>query len=238
VILEVRALHAGYDRTRDIVGGVDLSLAAGEIVTIIGQNGAGKSTVLKGIANLIRHRRGEVFLDGDSVFAHSAQHLLRLGLAYIPQGRSLFPQLTVAENIAIGGYILRDRAMVRERAAELEAKFVDLGAMRQTLAGSLSGGQQRMLEIARTLMTAPRVLMLDEPSIGLAPSIVAQVFRLLRQLAAEGVAVLMVEQNVRAALEISDRGYVLEFGRVRLEDQASALLADRRIEQLYMGIRR
>jgi branched-chain amino acid transport system ATP-binding protein len=234
--LEVRALRAGYGG-RMIVDGVDLTVAAGEIVTLIGQNGAGKSTVLKAIANMIRLREGQVLLRGDPVFALPPQRLLRRGLAYIPQGRSLFPRLTVAENLRMGGYLLGDVALLRERIAAAEAMFPALAALRGQLAASLSGGEQRTLEIARTLVMDPAVIMLDEPSIGLAPRVVDTVFATLRRLAAHGKAVLMVEQTVRKALEISDRGYVLELGRVRFADSGQGLLADDRVGRLYMGVR-
>jgi branched-chain amino acid transport system ATP-binding protein len=235
-ILSVRGLRAGYDG-RLIVDGVDLDVAAGEVVTIIGQNGAGKSTLLKGIANLLRMRAGEIVLAGDKVFALSAQHLLQRGLAFIPQGRSVFPGLTVAENLRMGGFLLRDQALLRQRIdAQLDA-FPALAAVRGQVAANLSGGQQRQLELARTMVMDPRVIMLDEPSIGLAPRVVDQVFVTLRQLADSGRAVLMVEQNVRRALQVSDRGVVLELGRARLQDSAAALLADERVARLYMGRR-
>jgi branched-chain amino acid transport system ATP-binding protein len=220
-----------------IVDGVDLDVAAGEVVTIIGQNGAGKSTLLKGIANLLRMRSGEIILAGEKVFALSAQHLLQRGLAFIPQGRSVFPGLTVAENLRMGGFLLRDQALLRQRIdAQLDA-FPALAAVRGQVAANLSGGQQRQLELARTMVMDPHVIMLDEPSIGLAPRVVDQVFVTLRQLADSGRAVLMVEQNVRRALQASDRGVVLELGRARLQDSAAALLADERVARLYMGRR-
>jgi len=235
-ILSVRGLRAGY-AGRMIVDGVDLDVAAGEVVTIIGQNGAGKSTLLKGIANLVRLRSGEISLAGDSVFALSAQDLLRRGLAFIPQGRSVFPGLTVAENLRMGGFLLRDPALLQRRIDEQMEEFPALAAIGGQFAANLSGGQQRQLELARTMVMQPKVIMLDEPSIGLAPRIVDQVFATLRRLAAKGHAVLMVEQNVRRALQASDRGIVLELGSTRLQDSAAALLADERVARLYMGHR-
>ena len=235
-MLSIRGLRAGYGG-RMIVDGVDLDVAAGEVVTVIGQNGAGKSTLLKGIANLLRNREGAVTLAGENVFALSAQDLLGRGLAFIPQGRSVFPGLTVAENMRMGGFLLRDPVLLRKRIeAQLEA-FPALAKLLGQLAANLSGGQQRQLELARTMVMQPKVIMLDEPSIGLAPQVVEQVFATLRTLAAGGRAVLMVEQNVRRALQASDRGIVLELGRARLQDTAAALLGDERVARLYMGKR-
>ncbi len=232
--LSVRNLSAGY-AGRMIVDGIDLDVAAGEVVTIIGQNGAGKSTLLRAIAHLLRQRTGAIRLRGADVTALPTEALLQRGLAFIPQGRSIFPRLTVAENLRMGGFLLRDAALLRARIdAQLDA-FPALAALRETPAANLSGGQQRQLEIARTMVMDPAVLMLDEPSIGLAPLIVGQVFSTLRGLAAAGKAVLMVEQNVRRALEASDRGIVLELGRAKLQDHASALLGDERVARLYMG---
>src|SRR3954452_5246449 len=232
--LSVTGFRAGYDG-RMIVDGVDLEVRPGEVVTVIGQNGAGKSTLLKGVAHLLRFRDGAVRLRGEDVFGLSPPALLARGLAFIPQGRSIFPRLTVAENLAMGGYLLDDAALRRARvAAQLEA-FPALAALLDGYAANLSGGQQRQLEIARTMVMDPSVIMLDEPSIGLAPRIVDQVFATLRGLAAQGKAILMVEQNVRRALEASDRGIVLELGRARLQDSAAALLTDERVARLYMG---
>jgi branched-chain amino acid transport system ATP-binding protein len=215
-ILIVRDLKAGYGGGRLIVDGVDLEVASGEIVTMIGQNGAGKSTVLKGIYNMTRERHGDVRLAGASVFQLPPHELLRRGLAYIPQQHTIFPKLTIAENLAMGGYLIGNARQLAERIASVEAVFPVLAERRAQFAASLSGGEQRMLEIARTLVMDPKVIMLDEPSIGLAPRIVDQVFAVVRQLAQSGKAILMVEQNVKKALATSDRGCVLELGRIRL----------------------
>jgi branched-chain amino acid transport system ATP-binding protein len=236
-ILEVRDLKVGYGLGRLIVDGVNIRATAGEIATMIGQNGAGKSTVLKGIFNMAPVRQGEVRLEGENIFASRPHELLRKGVAYIPQHHSIFPRLTIAENLRMGAYLLTDRALVAERAARVEEMFPILAERRDQFAASLSGGEQRMLELARTLMMDPKVVMLDEPSIGLAPRMVDLVFSTVRRLAEAGKAILMVEQNVRKALLASDRGYVLEQGRVRLEDRASALIDDERVARLYMGVR-
>jgi branched-chain amino acid transport system ATP-binding protein len=235
-ILIVRNLKAGYGGGRLIVDGVDLEVASGEIVTMIGQNGAGKSTVLKGIYNMTRERHGDVRLAGTSVFQLPPHELLRRGLAYIPQQHTIFPKLTIAENLAMGGYLIGNAKRLAERIASVEAVFPVLAERRAQFAASLSGGEQRMLEIARTLVMDPKVIMLDEPSIGLAPRIVDQVFAVVRQLAQSGKAILMVEQNVKKALATSDRGCVLELGRIRLQDRAEALIGDERVARLYMGM--
>jgi branched-chain amino acid transport system ATP-binding protein len=236
-MLEVRALEVSYGAGRGIVNGVDLHVDAGEIVVVIGQNGAGKSTLLKGIFNIAPFRRGEVILDGASASALPPPALLLAGLAYVPQNRSLFPKLTVAENLRLGGFLLRDRTLLDRRLDEVRTLFPILSQRARDFAASLSGGEQRMLEIARTLVMAPKVVMLDEPSIGLAPRMVDLVFATARKLAQRGAAVLMVEQNVKKALAASDRGYVLELGRVQITDRAAALIDDARVGRLYMGKR-
>jgi branched-chain amino acid transport system ATP-binding protein len=235
-ILSIRGLTAGYGGGRLIVDGVDLAVAAGEVVTMIGQNGAGKSTVLRGIYNMTRERRGDVLLRGTSVFRQPSHALLRAGLAYIPQQHTVFPKLTIAENLTMGGWLLADTRLLAERIAAVEAMFPVLAERRTHYAAGLSGGEQRMLEIARTLVMDPIAIMLDEPSIGLAPRIVDQVFAVVRRLADAGKAILMVEQNVRKALQASDRACVLELGRIRLQDRARALLGDARVARLYMGM--
>jgi branched-chain amino acid transport system ATP-binding protein len=235
-VLDVRGLKVGYGDGRRIVDGVDLQVEPGEIVTMIGQNGAGKSTVLKGIYNMARERHGEVRLAGEPVFELAPHKLLQRGLAYIPQDHTVFPKLSIAENLAMGGYLIRDRNLLAERIAGVEAMFPVLAERRQQYAASLSGGEQRMLEIARTLVMDPKVIMLDEPSIGLAPRMVDQVFAIVRRLAQAGTAILMVEQNVKKALAASDRACVLELGRVSLQDRAQALIGDERVARLYMGM--
>ena len=235
-MLTVRGLKGGYGG-KLIVDGVDLDVAAGEIVTVIGQNGAGKSTMLKSIFNTAPVRQGEVALDGKDIFSVSPYQMLTVGLAYIPQHHSVFPKLTIAENLRMGGYLLNDAALLQKRVTKVEGMFPILAQRRNEYAASLSGGEQRMLEVARTLIMDPKVIMLDEPSIGLAPKMVDLVFSTARRLAEAGKAILMVEQNVKAALLASDRGYVLELGQVRITDDAKALIADERVSRLYMGIR-
>jgi len=234
-ILSISGLKAGYGG-RLVVDGIDLEVAAGEVVTMIGQNGAGKSTALKGIYNMTRERKGDVLLRGNSVFRQPPHELLRRGLAYIPQQHTIFPKLTIAENLTMGGWLIADKTLLSARVAAVAAMFPVLVERRDQYAASLSGGEQRMLEIARTLVMDPDAIMLDEPSIGLAPRIVDQVFAVVRRLADTGKAILMVEQNVRKALDVSDRACVLELGRIRLHDRAQALIGDARVARLYMGM--
>jgi branched-chain amino acid transport system ATP-binding protein len=236
MMLETRSLSAGYGGRR-IVEGVSLRVAAGEVVTVIGHNGAGKSTLVKAIFNLVPWRSGEILLDGRSLLALTPDRILSSGVAYIPQNRSVFPKLTVDENLRMGGYLLRDPALLRKRISTTKELFPALAERAHQLAGTMSGGEQRMLEIARALLMDPKLLMLDEPSIGLAPRMVDAVFATVRLLRDQGKAVLMVEQNVNKALAASDRGYVMELGELRLEDRADRLIGDPRVARLYLGRR-
>jgi branched-chain amino acid transport system ATP-binding protein len=235
-LLQVAHLRAGYG-ARAVLEDVSLHVNGGEIVTVIGHNGAGKSTLLRAIFNLIPVRAGEIRLGDLDLAPLSPDRLLVAGVAYVPQGRSIFPKLTVAENLRMGGYTVRDPALLRARIENAQRLFPRLAERPGQLAGTLSGGEQRMLEIARALLVAPKLIMLDEPSIGLAPRLVDTVFETVKLLKAEGMAVLMVEQNVRKALAASDRGYVMELGTIRLEDGASSLIGDARVASLYLGRR-
>ncbi len=236
MMLEVKGLSAGYGGRR-IVENVSLHVAAGEVVTIIGHNGAGKSTLVKAVFNLVPWREGEILLDGRSLVPLAPDRLLASGIAYIPQNRSVFPRLTVEENLRMGGYLLSDAKLLVSRIESVKRLFPALAQRHGQLAGTMSGGEQRMLEIARALLMEPKLLMLDEPSIGLAPRMVDTVFDTVRMLRDQGKSVLMVEQNVNKALAASDRGYVMELGEIRLEDTAHRLIGDRRVAQLYMGRR-
>ena len=209
----------------------------GEIMTIIGHNGAGKSTLLRAIFNLVPTRSGRIVLGQRDVTALPSDRLLVAGVAYIPQHRSVFPRLTIEENLQMGGYLVRDKALLAERIAKVLDLFPILKTRAGQLAGMMSGGEQRMLEIARTLLQDPQLIMLDEPSIGLSPKMVDAVFDNVRLLREQGKAILMVEQNVRKALSISDRGGVMELGTLRIQDQAARLIGDERVARLYLGQR-
>jgi branched-chain amino acid transport system ATP-binding protein len=232
--LTVESLVAGYGG-RAIIDGISLRVGAGEVVTIIGHNGAGKSTLLKAVFSLLRPSAGRVMLGTREVTGLPSRDLLLAGLAYVPQEHSVFPKLTVAENLRMGAYLIDDEALYRQRVERVIALFPILADRMGQLAGLMSGGEQRMLEIARTLLMDPQVIMLDEPSIGLAPKMVDAVFGAVAALKAAGKSVLIVEQNVRKALQAADRGYALELGRVVLEDRAAALVDDDRVAKLYMG---
>jgi ABC-type branched-subunit amino acid transport system ATPase component len=235
-VLSAKAVVAGYVPGLPIVHGVDIDVSAREIVTIIGPNGAGKSTFLKALAGLVRIESGTVTLEGREVAGLPTHDLIPAGLAFVPQTGNVFATLTIHENLTVGGHTLSGSIAGRlSRAYDL---FPDLKGKRGARAGSLSGGQRQMLAIARALMTDPRVIMLDEPTAGLAPKIVSQVFSDLRRLAEAGVAVLVVEQNAKAALRVSDRGYVLAEGRNRFAGRAADLLADEGLAEAFLGARR
>ncbi len=235
-VLQIEGLSAGYGG-RHILDGVALSVAPGEIVTIIGHNGAGKSTLLRAVFNLVPWREGDIRLEGADVTRLAPDKLLSAGIAYVPQNRSVFPRLTIDENLRMGGYLLRDKALLTARIAQVKDLFPVLQTRAAQLAGSMSGGEQRMLEIARALLIDPKLIMLDEPSIGLAPKTVDAVFQIVCLLRDQGKAVLMVEQNVKKALSISDRGCVMELGRIHIESAAAALIDDERVARLYLGKR-
>ncbi len=235
-ILVCRDIVAGYVVGMPIVKGVTLEVAPAEIVSIIGPNGAGKSTLLKAIAGLIRMESGSVWLKGKELGGRATNELVSAGIALVPQTGNIFTTLTVHENLMIGGHTLRRE--LRERLNLAYTQFPVLAQRRSSLGGVLSGGQRQMLAIARGLMTAPKILMLDEPTAGLSPKIVQEVLTDLQRLAKSGVAILMIEQNARAALAVSDRGYVLAQGRNWLDGRASDLLNDPEVGLAFLGGRR
>ncbi|MBR0669618.1 ABC transporter ATP-binding protein [Neoroseomonas soli] len=231
--LEVAGLEAGYGGAR-VVQGISFAVPEGSIVTLLGPNGAGKSTTLRSIAGLLKPNRGIVTLDGDRLDGLTADAVVRRGLALVPERRELFPSLSVAENLALGAYTRRDRAGI---AADLEMVFTlfpRLKERRQQHARTLSGGEQQMLAIGRGLMSHPRYLLLDEPSLGLAPLLIAEIFRKLTEIRAGGTAILLVEQNASAALDVADHGYVLETGVIQLEGNAASLAADEAVRETYL----
>jgi len=232
--LAVDAVHAGYGRI-PVLHGVSLTMRAGEVVSIIGPNGAGKSTVLKTIVGLLTPWQGQVRFDGEAINGFRPDEILRRGLAYVPQGHLVFPQMTVLENLEMGAFIERDRAGVDGALERVFQFFPVLLERRRQAAGTLSGGEQQMLAMGRALMTEPRVVLLDEPSLGLAPLVLDLIFDKLAELKAAGMTMLIVEQNAAESLRLSDRGYVLELGRNRLEGPGPALLADPEVKRLYLG---
>jgi branched-chain amino acid transport system ATP-binding protein len=233
-LLEVRDLHAGYGKI-EILKGVSLSVEAGQVVSIIGPNGAGKSTVFKTLFGLLPVRQGHVRFDGEDVTSRPPAELLRRGIAYVPQGRNVFPLMSVEENLRLGAY-------TRPRSRELEGEvervydtFPMLREARRKRAADLSGGQQQMLEMGRALLLRPRLMLLDEPTLGLAPLVFREIFRIIGELRRLGQTILMVEQNAAKALEISDYAYVLELGLNRFEGTGEQIRNDERIRRLYLG---
>jgi branched-chain amino acid transport system ATP-binding protein len=233
-ILEAEGITAGYGAI-DILHDVSLGVRPGEIVSIIGPNGAGKSTAFKAIVGLIRPRRGRVRFDGADITGLRPDLVLRRGLAYVPQGRIVFPQMTVLENLEMGAYIERDAARVAATRERVYALFPVLAERRKQRAGTMSGGEQQMVAIGRVLMTTPKLILLDEPSLGLAPKFVALIFDKLAEMRQAGYTLMLVEQNAARALAIADRGYVLELGRNRFEGAGRQLLSDPEVKRLYLG---
>ncbi len=234
-MLEVRCLEVSYGDVQAVFD-VSLDVAEGEIVTLVGSNGAGKTTTLRAIAGLRGAGRGEITFDGRSLLSTPGSGRAELGIGLVPEGRELWPQLTVEENLRLGAYSRRARPHVAASLRHAFDLFPRLEERRRQLSGSLSGGEQQMCAIGRALMARPRLLMLDEPSLGLSPKLVDQVFATIRQLHQDGLTVLLVEQNLNAALEIADRGYVMETGKVKLHGTSAELLANADIRASYLGV--
>ncbi len=233
-LLKLEQLEVSYGGIR-AVKGIDIAVEPGELVCLIGGNGAGKTTTLRAITGLVRRSAGRVLYDGADISARRVYEIARGGLALVPEGRGVFAQLTVDENLAMGAYARRDRSRVAGDVERVFALFPRLKERHTQVAGTLSGGEQQMLAIGRALMSRPRLLLLDEPSMGLAPLMVERIFEVVRTISSEGVTILLVEQNARLALEASDRGYVLEGGLVSFSDEAASLLNDARIREAYLG---
>jgi len=233
-LLEVRGLKASYGGI-NAVKGIDLDVAEGEVVTLIGANGAGKTTTLKALAGLLRPAAGRIHYNGVDITARPAFELVRQGLALVPEGRGVFGRLTVEENLAMGAYTRRDRARITSDFDRVYGLLPRLAERRRQPGETLSGGEQQMLAIGRALMSRPRMLLLDEPSMGLAPLMVQTIFETIRAITAEGVTLLLVEQNAKLALETCHRGYVMESGLIALADGASRLLTNPQVRQAYLG---
>ncbi len=235
-MLQIRNLYAYYGKI-EALSGVSCHVNQGEIVALIGANGAGKTTLLNALCGLVQ-ARGKVTFHGESLLSVPPEGIVARGISQVPEGRQIFAPLTVAENLALGAYLRQRRGQRHEIAADLEkvyALFPRLYERRQQAAGTLSGGEQQMLAIGRALMARPRLLLLDEPSLGLAPVIVDSIIETIVNLRRQGVTILMVEQNARTALSIADRGYVLETGRILLSGPAAELLHDRQVTRAYLG---
>ena len=233
-LLAAEAITAGYGKI-DILHDVGLQVNVGEIVSIIGPNGAGKSTAFKAIVGLVTPRRGKVVFNGEDITGLRPDRVLRRGLAYVPQGRIVFPQMTVLENLEMGAYIERDGARIAAALERVYELFPILAQRRGQKAGTMSGGEQQMVAIGRALMTTPRLIMLDEPSLGLSPKFVTLIFEKLTEMKHAGYTLMLVEQNAARALAIADRAYVLELGKNRFEGPGAQLLADPEVKRLYLG---
>lgn len=233
-MLEVSNLRAGYGGI-NAVKGIDLTVSAGEMVTLIGANGAGKTTTLKALVGVLRPSAGCVRYNGTDITGLPPHRLVERGIALVPEGRGIFASLTVEENLDIGAYCRRDKAGIAADRDHVYAILPRLAERRRQAAGTLSGGEQQMLAIGRAIMSRPRLLLLDEPSMGLAPLMVHKIFDTIRAVAANGVTVLLVEQNAKLALETCSRGYVMEHGEITLHDTAPALLASAAVRRAYLG---
>jgi ABC-type branched-subunit amino acid transport system ATPase component len=233
-LLAADGITAGYGKM-DILHDVSLHVRPGELVSVIGPNGAGKSTAFKTIVGFLPPRHGRVTFNGESIGGLRPDLVLRRGLAYVPQGRIVFPLMTVLENLEMGAYIERDRTRIAAALERVFALFPILAERRRQKAGTMSGGEQQMVAIARALMTSPRLILLDEPSLGLSPKFVTLIFDKLVEMKHAGYTLMIVEQNAARALAVADRGYVLELGRNRLEGAGRALLEDPEVKRLYLG---
>jgi len=234
-MLELQDVHAYYGNIHALKG-ISLTVEKGEIVTLIGANGAGKTTTLRTISGLLKPRQGKVYLDGEDLTAYKAHEIVYKGVAMVPEGRGIFAKLTVAENLDMGAYSRRDRKGIAEDLERVFALFPRLKERRNQVAGTLSGGEQQMLATARALMARPRLLLMDEPSMGLAPVLVEDVFDRILEINREGTTILLVEQNAHMALQIAHRGYVLQTGEIVLSDSADGLRQNPMVQKAYLGM--
>jgi branched-chain amino acid transport system ATP-binding protein len=233
-MLEAREMEVSYGEFLALRG-ITFTVREGELVTIIGANGAGKSTILRAVMGLVKCRKGEIFFKGENITLSPPHHRARLGISLVPEGRRIFPDLTVAENLAMGAYVQQDRKAIPSRMEEAFGLFPVLKERRNQVGKTLSGGEQQMLAIARALMSGPRVILMDEVSLGLMPIYVEETFKVIQNLHRQGVTILLVEQNARKALAAADRGYVLETGEIVLSDQAEKLALNPQVKKAYLG---
>ena len=233
-LIEVKGLDVYYGAVHALKG-MQLHADPGEIVTLIGANGAGKSTLLRTISGLVRARSGTVTFEGRDLTRMPPHDIVGLGISHSPEGRMVFANLSVEDNLELGAYLRRDSSAIKQDRDEVFRLFPRLLERRRQSAGTLSGGEQQMLAIGRALMARPKLLLLDEPSMGLAPRLVAKIFEIVRQIASEGVTILLVEQNARLALEVASRGYVMESGSITLAGDSKTLLADPKVREAYLG---
>ncbi len=233
-MLEIKDLNVFYGAVHALRG-ISLTVNDGELVSLIGANGAGKTTTLHTISGLIGAESGEIKLDGKDLLKSPANTIINMGMAHVPEGRHVFQRMTVEENLLMGAYIMKDRAKVRDNLDMVYGHFPRLFERKKQLAGTLSGGEQQMLATGRALMTNPKIILMDEPSMGLSPLLVKEIFSIIEKLKESGITILLVEQNAKVALSISDRAYVLETGKITMEGKASDLEADERVKKAYLG---
>ena len=234
ILLELEATHVHYGAIHALKG-VSISVEEGQIVTLVGANGAGKSTTLRAISGLLKPSAGAIRYRGNSIAGRPAHEIVKLGISHVPEGRIVFANLSVGDNLDLGAYLRRDRAGIAEDLKRIFRLFPRLEERRRQPSGTLSGGEQQMLAIGRALMARPKVLLMDEPSLGLAPLLVREIFAVIREIRGQGTTIVLVEQNARMALAVADRGYVLETGQVCLADRADALLANPSVQAAYLG---
>jgi branched-chain amino acid transport system ATP-binding protein len=237
-LLELNSIECGYIKQLLVLKGVALAVQAGQCVTVLGSNGAGKSTLLKTIMGLIddEPRKGRIILEGKDIQRYATERIAQAGIAYVIEGRGMLPDLTVLENLRLGAYHRNDKAGIQQDLSQMYALFPRLEERQKQPCGTLSGGEQQMLAIARALMSRPKLLMLDEPSLGLAPLLVKEIFSIIKDINQTGMCILLVEQNATQALAIADYGYVLEGGRFVLEGTADELRANENVQELYLGV--
>jgi len=233
-MLEITGLNAGYGPIK-AVADLNLRVNQGEIVTLLGSNGAGKSTTLRAISGLLKQKTGSILFEGKEIQKQPPDKIIPLGISQVPEGRKIFGRLTVEENLEVGAYLVRDKALIHRKKEEAYTLFPRLAERRHQKGGTLSGGEQQMLAIGRALMQSPRLLLLDEPSMGLAPLLVEAIFEIVLQLNAQGTTILLVEQNARVALQVAHRAYVLANGRLSMEGKASDLANDPEVQKAYLG---
>jgi len=233
-LLQLKDIHCYYGNIHALKG-VSLEVYSGEIRTLIGANGAGKSTTLMAISAIMRPKQGEIFYQGTSLSGRAPDEIVKTGLCQVPEGRRIFPGLTIRENLEMGAYCRRGKSAINADLDMVYDLFPVLGERRKQAGGTLSGGEQQMLAIGRALMSKPQMLLLDEPSLGLAPLMVEKIFSIIERIAGEGITILLVEQNAHAALNLADYGYVMETGKIILEAPARELLQDERVKEAYLG---
>ncbi|HOP69284.1 MAG: ABC transporter ATP-binding protein [Dethiobacteria bacterium] len=233
-MLRVENVSTGYDNIR-VLHQISLTVGEGEIVTLIGSNGVGKTTTLKTISGLLKPTEGKIYFNNRDISQLPPHEIVELGISHVPEGRNVFPRLTVKENLEMGAYTRKDKVEIKKDYARIMELFPQLAQRQKQVAGTLSGGEQQMLAIGRALMSRPRLLLLDEPSMGLAPLVVTSIFEIIKDINRQGTPILLVEQNAQIALRTAHRGYVMETGRIVMSDSARALLQNDRVRKTYLG---